>query len=83
MAPTFVARFLEGGVKPHYTVKGATIKKQNRGQLSLNRYQRKLKHPGFPARPINQETQKREAENTSNIARNNLMKVLKKKGVQE
>ncbi|UGO53763.1 putative tail completion protein [Serratia phage vB_SmaS_Stoker] len=83
MAPTFVARFLEGGVKPHYTAKGATIKKQQRGQLSLNRYQQKLKHPGFPARPINQETQKREAENTSNIARNNLMKILKKKGVQE
>ncbi len=82
MAPTYVARFLEGGVKPHYTVKGATIKKQQRGQLSLSRYQQTLKHPGFPARPIVERAQKNLAVDTSNIARNNVLAMLKKKGAE-
>lgn len=82
IAPTYVARWLEGGTEPHYTSKGATIKKGKRGKLALNAHQRKLRHPGFAGRPIVEATQSREKEKIEQIVRNNIMAILRKKGVQ-
>lgn len=81
IAPTYVARWLEGGTKPHYTVRGATTKKANRGSLTLNRYQRRLKHPGFAARPIVESEQKGQEERVSGMVRVNILNMLKRKGV--
>lgn len=83
MAATYIARWLEGGTKPHYTVKGATIKKTRRGKIGLSAHQRKLKHPGFPARPAAAEVVEQEKSNVENIARNNIMHILKRKGVTD
>ncbi|AWD90231.1 hypothetical protein [Dickeya phage Sucellus] len=80
MADTFKARWLEGGTKPHYTVKGATIKKAKKGKLALNKRQRKLYHPGFQGRPIIQNLIESERDNVINEVRNDINKILKSKG---
>lgn len=80
IAPTFVARWLEGGTKPHYTVKGATRKKEVKGRLSLSARQRKLRHPGFKGRPIINSVVERYYSDVVNIVRNNVLAILKKKG---
>jgi len=83
IAPTYVARWLEGGTEPHYTAKGATIKKTKRGKIFLNGHQRKLKHPGFAGRPIVTETQKGERSQVESVARQNILNILRKKGVKD
>lgn len=83
IAPTFVARWLESGTSPHYTSKGATIKKTRRGSLVLNARERKLRHPGFVGRPVAEQTQKKQRANVENITRTNIMTILKKKGVED
>lgn len=83
IAPTYVARWLEGGTKPHYTAKGATIKKMKRGGIALNSHQRKLKHPGFIGRPVAENTQEKERSQVESIARQNILNILRKKGVKD
>lgn len=83
IAPTFVARWLEGGTKPHYTVKGATIKKETKGRLTLSGRQRKLRHPGFAGRPVVERATDRYFKEVQNIVRNNILAILKKKGAEK
>lgn len=82
IAPTYVARWLEGGTKPHFTVSGVTRKKAKRGKVILSAHQRKLKHPGFRARPAIEQVVETEKSNVENIAKNNVMYQLKRKGVE-
>lgn len=80
MADTFKARWLEGGTKPHYTAKGATIKKAKRGKLVLNSHQRKLMHPGFTAKPVVAPTVQREYAEVVEMVRQQITLKLIKKG---
>lgn len=80
MADTFKARWLEGGTKPHYTAKGATVKKAQRGRLVLNSHQRKLMHPGFAGRPVVEKTVTKERGEVVEITRRNITQKLIKKG---
>lgn len=79
MADTFKARWLEGGTDPHYTAKGATNKKAKRGALSLNARQRKLKHPGFKARPIIEKVVEQNRKDVINMVRSEVERMLKSK----
>lgn len=83
IAPTYVARWLEGGTEPHYTAKGATIKKMKRGKIFLNGHQRKLKHPGFIGRPVAEKTQEAERNQVESVSRKNILNILRKKGVKD
>lgn len=83
IAPLYVARWLEGGTKPHYTARFATRAKARRGKLILTAHQRKLKHPGFAGRPAVHDVVESERSNVENISRNNIMYQLKKKGVED
>lgn len=83
MADTFKARWLEGGTKPHYTAKGATIKKAKKGRLILNSHQRKLMHPGFAGRPIIETLVNKERGEVVEITRRNITAKLKKKGATD
>lgn len=83
MADTFKARWLEGGTKPHFTAKGATIKKAKRGKLTLNRHQRKLMHPGFAGRPVIEKTVTKERGEVVDLTRRNILNKLKKKGATD
>lgn len=80
MADTFKARWLEGGTKPHYTAKGATIKKAKKGRLILNSHQRKLMHPGFAAKPVVAPTVQREYAEVVEMVRQQITLKLIKKG---
>lgn len=80
MADTFKARWLEGGTKPHYTAKGATIKKAKRGKLVLNRHQRKLMHPGFSAKPVVAPVVQKETAQVVEMVRQAITLKLIKKG---
>lgn len=83
IAPTFVARWLEGGTRPHYTARNATIKKVQSGRYLLSAHTRKLKHPGFAGRPVAEDTQKKYSKEVENISRNNIMYILRKKGADK
>nr|UVX74897.1 MAG: virion morphogenesis family protein [Bacteriophage sp.] len=83
MADTFKARWLEGGTKPHYTAKGATIKKAKKGRLILNSHQRKLMHPGFAGRPIIERLVTKERGEVVEITRRNITQKLIKKGATD
>lgn len=83
MADTYKARWLEGGTKPHYTVKGASIKSVKRGKVSLSTRQRKLLTDGFPGRPIIKQVVSTNLQPAVNIFWNNILPVLKKKGAKE
>lgn len=82
IAPTFVARWLEQGTKPHFTAKGGSRRNVLRGKVALNGRQRKLRHPGFAGRPVVEETQKDNTQKVENITRNNILYIMRKKGVQ-
>lgn len=83
MADTFKARWLEGGTKPHFTAKGATIKKAKRGKLTLNSQQRKLMHPGFAAKPVIAPSVSKDYSEVVEMVRADITKMLIKKGAQD
>lgn len=83
IAPTFVARWLESGTEPHYTAKGITRRKMRRGVIVLGGQKRKLQHPGFKGRPVAQRTQDLQRRSVEDTSRQNILLILRKKGVED